>query len=282
MNLTQYRVALFIVLWSLAVEEHFYLVWPFAVRSLSRKRLIALLSVVFIVEPALRAYATPYTSSFETIFMLTPFRLDSIAAGSLLALLTESVAASAWLKRWAVAGGITFLSLYGVLRFFRSNFIREENSIVFNSVGYSITAAACFFFVAWVLLNAGGRIGHRALVDSNRLHRSHQLWHVPSTSHCPDCDENGISRSLWLVRQPPDPSTSRAHSAPYHSFSRSQLSLLRNSPSQLGQSARCSPGSFRARENHLRAGLCLRGISDQSPTALSSTPPSATLPRTSA
>lgn len=155
MNLTHYQVGLFLVLWSLAVEEHFYLLWPLAVRLLTRQRLLALLAAVLLLEPILRAVVTPHTHSYEPIFF-TPFRLDSIAAGSLLALLTEDTAASRWLSRWSLPGTVASVALYLAIRLSDPQFLRESNSVLFNSLGYTLIAAVCFFFVAWVLLHPGG------------------------------------------------------------------------------------------------------------------------------
>lgn len=42
------------VLWSLAVEEHFYLVWPTAVRKISPRGLMALAASLIVLSPALR------------------------------------------------------------------------------------------------------------------------------------------------------------------------------------------------------------------------------------
>jgi peptidoglycan/LPS O-acetylase OafA/YrhL len=42
------------LLWSLATEEHFYFIWPFAVRFLPRRTLIFLLCALLIVEPVAR------------------------------------------------------------------------------------------------------------------------------------------------------------------------------------------------------------------------------------
>ncbi|HTF65474.1 MAG TPA: acyltransferase [Edaphobacter sp.] len=82
MNITRYANELFLVLWSLAVEEHFYIFWPFAVKFLQRRTLITLVTCVLLIEPILRAAFTPYIQG-ETVYYLTPFRLDSLAAGSL-------------------------------------------------------------------------------------------------------------------------------------------------------------------------------------------------------
>src|SRR5579862_2798361 len=43
------------VFWSLAVEEHFYLVWPRLVRILSRRTLAIVCAALMVFEPVLRA-----------------------------------------------------------------------------------------------------------------------------------------------------------------------------------------------------------------------------------
>lgn len=83
MSLTRYGRLLLDPLWSLAVEEHFYLLWPLAVLLLNKRRLMILLACVLIAEPILRSFTPTF------LYRLTPFELDGIAAGCLLALVTE-------------------------------------------------------------------------------------------------------------------------------------------------------------------------------------------------
>jgi peptidoglycan/LPS O-acetylase OafA/YrhL len=71
-------------LWSLAVEEHFYLLWPTAVRYCSRKRLAYLAAAVFLGCPLLRALA--YELKLEYGSGYTWLVADGLAAGALLAL----------------------------------------------------------------------------------------------------------------------------------------------------------------------------------------------------
>jgi len=42
------------VLWTLAIEEHFYLLWPALVRVLSRRRVSAAATAIFVLCPVLR------------------------------------------------------------------------------------------------------------------------------------------------------------------------------------------------------------------------------------
>ncbi len=144
------------VLWSLAIEEHFYLLWPFAIRYLNRDQLLKLIGVILVIEPIARGALTPFIRTYLPVYYLTPFRLDGLAAGSLLALLLEDPRAKDFLTRWSgKAAAILCIAL--VVLFTRPSFQREANSWWFNSTGYSLIAASCFFVLAYVYLheNAG-------------------------------------------------------------------------------------------------------------------------------
>jgi len=74
-------------LWSLAVEEHFYLVWPMVVRSLSRKAVAFCALSIVLICPVLRAIS--YESGYEYGAGYTWLVADGLAAGSLLGLLSR-------------------------------------------------------------------------------------------------------------------------------------------------------------------------------------------------
>ena len=71
------------VFWSLAVEEHFYLVWPALVRVLNRRALAWTCAAIIITEPILRAVFSARGTDF---YALSWFRFDGLASGALLAL----------------------------------------------------------------------------------------------------------------------------------------------------------------------------------------------------
>lgn len=76
---TQYAV-----LWSLAVEEHFYLLWPTAVRHASRRALPWICGAIVVVCPALRAFY--YWRGYQYGAGYTWLVADGLAWGALLAL----------------------------------------------------------------------------------------------------------------------------------------------------------------------------------------------------
>ena len=72
--------------WSLAVEGHFYLLWPFAVRFLSRRNLIVLCLAGGVGSQLLRLALLWLGAWPFSVYLLTPCRLDGLLLGSLVAL----------------------------------------------------------------------------------------------------------------------------------------------------------------------------------------------------
>jgi peptidoglycan/LPS O-acetylase OafA/YrhL len=95
-------VSQYTVLWSLAVEEHFYLLWPAVVRRLSLPGL-ALACIALIVGcPATRAFY--YLRGYEYGAGYTWLVVDGLACGSLLAILSRGPLASLRRLAWFSVG----------------------------------------------------------------------------------------------------------------------------------------------------------------------------------
>ncbi|GAO01357.1 acyltransferase [Anaeromyxobacter sp. PSR-1] len=74
------------VYWSLAVEEHFYLLWPLLVRSLPVRWLWFACAGLIVASPALRFWSAHSGAPFD-IYGFTAFRLDGLALGAIFALM---------------------------------------------------------------------------------------------------------------------------------------------------------------------------------------------------
>lgn len=72
--------------WTLAIEEHFYLVWPVLVYKLSRRTLQSISVSLFVAALALRVALVMRDVAPAAIYVLTPCRMDALALGAFLAL----------------------------------------------------------------------------------------------------------------------------------------------------------------------------------------------------
>src|SRR5262245_20872551 len=87
-------------LWSIAVEEQFYLLWPFLVLFVPRRGLPWIFAASILLAPLVRFGFTAV--SYEAVYRLMPCRMDLLGAGALLA--WRDVGDRAWFgrARWVV------------------------------------------------------------------------------------------------------------------------------------------------------------------------------------
>jgi peptidoglycan/LPS O-acetylase OafA/YrhL len=160
LQLTPDRLPLLGPLWSLSIEEHFYLLWPLAVRSMRRDSLLRLSITIVVLSPFVRMLGTlafrhwwnANTGWDNPIFLLTPFRIDGLAAGSALALLVEDGRHPVFLSRWSGTASLAAATVFLMLELLDKSFRRTTNSILFNGFGYSLVVLASFFLVSFLIL----------------------------------------------------------------------------------------------------------------------------------
>ena len=143
-------------LWSLAVEEHFYLLWPCLVLWLSEAALLRTAIAVVLLTPSLRMVATPAFPTHLFIYTLTPFRADLLCAGAVLAILWKrrEPATVRRLTRWAPrVCTIGFLLLGGsqALPVFRL----ARNTWPANGLVYLFSLVGAAGLVCWALTDQG-------------------------------------------------------------------------------------------------------------------------------
>ena len=78
------------VLWSLAVEEHFYFLWPAIVLLVGRKKLLWICMAIFVGCPILRGICALKGMNPGTIIVLSCFRFDGLATGATIAIWARS------------------------------------------------------------------------------------------------------------------------------------------------------------------------------------------------
>lgn len=127
-------------LWSLAVEEQFYLFWPLVVLVASPRMLLRISIALLVAVPILRGIATPWFPTYEAIYALTPFRMDLLAAGAVIACIT------CWnrplldrVRYWPYVALAAALGLFVVLAVFDPKFRTVANNVRSNVFIYVLT-----------------------------------------------------------------------------------------------------------------------------------------------
>ncbi len=92
--------------WSLAIEEHFYLVWPLMVFILSRRQFTILVVATLILSPILRFI---FLSRGIPVFYFTLTRMDALAFGSLLSVLLAGGVKNVRIFRWLLLALVILL-----------------------------------------------------------------------------------------------------------------------------------------------------------------------------
>lgn len=147
------------VLWSLQIEEQFYLLFPVLVASMRRDSLRRILIAAVCLSPILRLVAyhwlpgNPYLQYVEL-----PTHCDGLALGALIAIRFRS---GPWniskplLTFWTVT--LLGLALIGSLRSTWGTHEQAWSTAWDRTAGYSISSAGCACLVLWLICFRGSR-----------------------------------------------------------------------------------------------------------------------------
>jgi peptidoglycan/LPS O-acetylase OafA/YrhL len=139
------------ILWSLAVEEQFYLFWPFVALRFSPRIVLRCAIALIVLAPVLRGVATPFLHDHSAIYYLMPFRMDLLASGALLAVLWQQPGA---LEKWRRSGLVLMAAGFSLLvlcTLIFPHFHAEGNTILFNVLGYSFICSIATGLLAFTL-----------------------------------------------------------------------------------------------------------------------------------
>lgn len=154
-------------LWSLAVEEQFYLVWPALVLLFARRRLLAICGALIVWGFLLRIVMDVAGAARHVTYEITPARIDTFAVGAFIALAFREPRDFSTLRRWAwpiaVPSAIAVVVLYSITPDF------SAYDFWVQCVGFSALALLFGALVLSGIIATPGTIAHRVLtIDALR------------------------------------------------------------------------------------------------------------------
>jgi peptidoglycan/LPS O-acetylase OafA/YrhL len=171
----------FNVLWSLGVEEQFYLVWPLVVVLVSRRGLLKVCIGLVVASFGWRLWMVLSGFGAPEQYMLTPTSMDAIAAGAAVAVLAREpggLAPLAPVARWVgAAGALLLIGVAAVL----DGFNLQASSMLTDGLGLgTITFGALLVSVlaeppTSILVRV---LGSRPLRQLGRYSYAMYLFHV--------------------------------------------------------------------------------------------------------
>jgi peptidoglycan/LPS O-acetylase OafA/YrhL len=123
-------------LWSLAIEEQFYLIWPLIVALIPRRRLLSTIGGIALGCVVLRVVLAARGVPVAALYGVTLTRLDGLSVGAALAVLQREGGLVRWWRPWAFAVCGCALALAAATPFIvRSTF---SNALLFSAVEFPI------------------------------------------------------------------------------------------------------------------------------------------------
>ena len=172
-------------LWSLQIEEQYYLIFPFIVKKLNLKLLTRCMWALLFVSPIVRTVLYLYNHNNPFLqYVLSPCRLEGFALGALIAIrfrqgewkISKSILTC--LSAALVAGLIIFTGLNTPQTPF------ESWATVFNrTIGYTISSITCACLLLWLIVFQGSRITAalrgRFIMYLGKISYGTYLYHIP-------------------------------------------------------------------------------------------------------
>lgn len=183
-----------VILWSVCVEEQFYLVWPWFVKTCSRKGLAYVAVALVAVGLASRVYLAVHHHPWQVFWFATQCQLDCFGYGVLLALFGARLTVSAAVRRVMFFGA--FLLMVLVVRYFPT--VAVDHVGIPSAVAYTLVAALAGALVALTASRGDstkGLLASRSIAGTGKITYGLYCYHALIILIV----EELPLRNLWLI-----------------------------------------------------------------------------------
>jgi peptidoglycan/LPS O-acetylase OafA/YrhL len=150
--------------WSLAVEEQFYLLWPFVVLLAASARLLWICGALVLIALLSRAFMQAEGAKPEMIYMFTFCRMDALAIGAAMAVVSLSAEAMQWVTGHSRALLLAAFGLFlAVALSSHSYAVFDPHTLVFGQTLLAVVFALLVVSVGAIPHGAFGQSLRRAL-----------------------------------------------------------------------------------------------------------------------
>jgi peptidoglycan/LPS O-acetylase OafA/YrhL len=170
--------------WSLAIEEQFYIVWPFVVLWTGERGLTGVCLGLAAISAALRLvpqFQWIAASNTEFLYRLTPFRLEPLCYGALLASLSMRAQLSGRLQGWLIGACISGALIFLLAVLLGGSATKYTNPLV-ATYGFTGIDWVCGGLVGLAIVRRG-RAGFAAFLRNSTLRRFGQLSYAMYVLH---------------------------------------------------------------------------------------------------
>lgn len=125
-------------MWSLAVEEQFYLIWPFLVYYLSRAALLRACVVIAVVALAVRIGLRLWDDNLEAVYQYTICRMDALSIGAAAAVLFRRIDVHQFVTTYR--SQLRFIIVFGLVGVFVITRGAPRTGILTQTYGHTLLA----------------------------------------------------------------------------------------------------------------------------------------------